>query len=137
MADYDAEVEKIEAQNKPILDAFREWLAAKGLSKKTIRNHVDNIDFFADFLTYYEPVEALVDADEGDIGSFCGNWFPRKAMWASASSARSNMASFRKFAAFMVESARWDKAKAQDIRELLKENKDEFIEVAAGYDDVW
>lgn len=142
MLDYDAEVERIEKENKPILNAFGKWLEEKGLSKKTVRTHVENVDFFADYLTYYEPLEALIEADDGDISSFCGDWFPRKAMWASASSARSNMASFRKFAAFMVETEQWDKEREQRIRETLKENKDEFIEVADSYydqynDDVW
>lgn len=137
MFDYDAEVEKIEAKNKPILDAFAEWLTIKGLSKTTIRNHVENVGFFASFLTYYEPLEPLIEADSTDIESFCADWFPRKAMWASASSTRSNMASFRKFAAFMVETGHWDKEHEQDIRKTLKENKDEFIEAASGYDDVW
>ncbi|MCP4423342.1 MAG: site-specific integrase [Chloroflexi bacterium] len=133
--DYDEQVELIEAENEPILSAFEQWLAAKGLSAKTIRNHVENIAFFAEYLVYYDPLEPLIEADSGDIASFCGNWFPRKAMWASASSARANMASFRKFAAFMVEAKHWDKEQEQEIRETLKEGKEEFIETAESYYD--
>jgi len=139
--DYDEQVELIETQNEPVLTAFEQSLAANGLSAKTIHRHMENIAFFAEYLTYYEPLEPLIEADSSDVHMFCGNWFPRKAMWASAGSARSNMASFRKFAAFMVEAGHWDNEHAQEIRETLKENKEEFIEIADSYydnlNDMW
>ena len=52
MSDYDEQVKAIRAYNQPILDEFRAWLEAAGLAKKTIKNHVDNIDFFAEYLVY-------------------------------------------------------------------------------------
>jgi len=42
---YDAQVRAIQAYNQPILDGFRSWLEQSGLAEKTIKNHVDNIDF--------------------------------------------------------------------------------------------
>ena len=133
--DYDREVEKIKEQNEPLLAEFEEWLKASGLSAKTINNHYQNITFFAEYLVYYEPLEPLIDADEFDVNGFCGNWFPRKAMWASANSARSNMTTFRKFSKFMVDAGHWSANRNKAIREMLKTNKDEFIEVADSYYD--
>jgi len=43
---YDARVRAIRAYNQPILDDFRVWLEQAGLSEKTVKNHVENIDFF-------------------------------------------------------------------------------------------
>jgi site-specific recombinase XerD len=130
MSNYDQQVEAIRSYNQPILDEFKAWLEAKGLAKKTVKNHVDNIDFFADFLVYYEPLEKLNEATEIEVYSFLSDWFPRKAMWASPASVKSYMASFRKFFKFMVESNRIDSKDEQAVRESLKECRDEFIEAA-------
>ena len=134
MSDYDQEIEKIRGYNQPILDEFQSWLEKSGLVPKTVKNHVENIDFFAEYLIYYEPLFKLDEADDGDVFSFLGDWFPRKAMWASESSMRSNMGSFRKFFRFLRESGRIDGEIEDDVRETLKESKDEFLE-AVEYDD--
>ncbi|HID51906.1 MAG TPA: integrase [Anaerolineae bacterium] len=133
--DYDKQVEAIQEENEPVLAAFEQWLTDKGLAKKTIRRHMENVAFFAEYLTYYEPLQSLGEADEVDFGDFCGNWFPRKAMWASANSAKSNLTSFRKFISFMEEAGYWDAKHAQSIRDDLKENKEEYIETAETYYD--
>src|SRR5260370_39159501 len=87
---YDARVRAIRAYNQPILDDFRAWLEQTGLAEKTIKNHVDNIDFFTEYLVYYEPLEKLDEADGSDVWMFLSDWFPRKAMWASEASVKSN-----------------------------------------------
>ena len=48
MSDYDQEIEKIRGYNQPILDEFQSWLEKSGLVPKTVKNHVENIDFFAE-----------------------------------------------------------------------------------------
>ena len=53
---YDVKVRAIHAYNQPILDDFRAWLKQSGLAEKTVKNHVDNIDFFTKYLVYYEPL---------------------------------------------------------------------------------
>lgn len=127
MKDYDQEVEKIRAYNQPILDEFQSWLENSGLAPKTVKNHVENIDFFTVYLVYYEPLTKLDEASVDDVHGFLGDWFPRKAMWASEFSMRSNMASFRKFFKFLRESGRINEEIEDDVQETLKENKDEFI----------
>ena len=133
--DYDEQVEIIRKANEPILAGFEQWLVKKGLTKKTIHRHLENVAFFAQYLTYYEPLKPLVGADFTNFSSFCSDWFPRKAMWASANSAKANLTSFRKFTAFMVDAKHWDAEHAQDIRDDFKENKAEYIESAESYYD--
>lgn len=133
--DYAKQVERIREQNKPILAAFQQWLEAAGLSAKTVKTHVDNVDFFTEYLVYYEPLKRLAAADADDFYIFCANWFPRKALWASAASARSNLASFRKFARFMRETERWSAKRELEILETLKANRDEMIDIAETYYD--
>ena len=127
---YDARVQAIKAYNQPILDDFRAWLEQSGLAEKTVRNHVDNIDFFTEYLVYNEPLEKLAEADGSDVWMFLGDWFPRKAMWASESSVKSNMASFKKFFQWMGETGRVSTETVDDVLSTLKEGRDEFIEAA-------
>ena len=136
--DYDKEVEKINTYNKPILNEFAAWLKKTGLAQKTIKTHVENMDFFAEYLTYYEPLYALDEADAGDVASFLLDWYPRKAMWASVSHTKSHMATFRKFFKFMSESNRIDKVVEDEVRQVLKDEKDAFLEAVAFADaDEW
>jgi hypothetical protein len=137
MSDYDREVEKIRAHNQPILDEFQSWLENLGLAPKTVKNHVENVDFFTEYLVYYEPLTKLDEANGGDVYGFLGDWFPRKAMWASEFSMRSNMASFRKLFKFLRASGRIDEEIEDDVRRTLKEYKDEFLEAVEFEDSFW
>jgi len=139
MNNYEKEVEKIRAANQPILDAFQAWLEKSGLSEKTVKNHCQNMEFFAEYLIYYEPLQGLDEADSSDVLGFLLDWFPRKAMWASPASTRSHMASFRKFFKFMTESGRIEQTVEDEVRETLKEGKEEFLDAVAfdDMDDDW
>jgi len=127
---YDTRVQAIRAYNQPILDDFRAWLEQSGLAEKTIKNHVDNIDFFTEYLVYYEPLEKLDEADGSDVWMFLTDWFPRKAMWASVTSVKSNIASFKKFFQWMGETGRVSPETIADVLSTLKEGRDHFLEAA-------
>ncbi len=135
MSDYDAEVKLIRTDNQPILDGFQLWLEKSGLAPKTVKSHLGNIDFFAEYLTYYEPLLRLTEADDVDVYEFLMNWYPRKAMWASEANTRSYMASFRKFFKYLKESNRIEHSIVDDVRETLRENKEGFLEAVAFDDD--
>ena len=134
MSDYDREVRRIQSENQPILEEFQSWLEKSGISEKTVKGHCDNIEFFAEYLVYYEPLYRLDEADAGDIQSFLLDWYPRKAMWASPANTRSYMASFRKFFKFMVETNRVDQETVDEVRETLKENQEDFLD-AVDFDE--
>jgi site-specific recombinase XerD len=129
--DYDAEVKAIRAHNQPILDEFRSWLKQSGLSEKTISNQVSDIDFFTEYLVYYDPVEKLDEADCGDVHMFLADWFPRKALWASATSVKSYLTSFKKFFRWMGETGRISPETVADVLTTLKENRDEYFEAVS------
>ena len=133
--DYDAEVRVIEAHNAPILDSFQTWLTSEGLSKMTVKSHMDNMEFFADYLVYDDPLQRLNEADEVDVGSFLLDWFPRKAMWASVSSTKSYLASFKKFFVWLREADRISPEVVDDILTMIKEDRQEFLEAVE--DDAW
>ena len=125
---YDARVRAIRAYNQPILDDFRSWLEQSGLAEKTVKAHVYNIGFFIEYLVYYEPLKKLDEADSGDVRMFLANWFPRKAMWASITSVKSNIASFKKFFQWMGETGRVSPETFVDVLDTLREGRDHFLE---------
>jgi site-specific recombinase XerD len=126
--DYDSQVEAIRAYNQPILDAFQAWLEESGLVRKTIKNHVDNIDFFSDYLLYYESLKRLDEADDDDVFIFLTSWFPRKAMWANVTNVKSYLASFKKFFKWMGETGRISDKTVTEVLYTLKEDREEFLE---------
>lgn len=126
-SDYDVRVRATQAANQPILNAFEVWLEQSGLSEKTIQIHVSNIDFFTNYLVYYEPLKKLDEANSGDVWMFLDDWFPRKALWASITSVTSYLASFKKFFRWMGETGRVSPQTVADVLEILKEERGTFL----------
>ena len=136
--DYEQAVEKIRIENSPILDEFQARLEDSGVKPKTIKSHLDNIRFFAEYLVYNEPLRKIDEAGASDVYSFLVDWFPRKAMWASESNTKSYLASFRKFFKFLHESQRVDEETKDEVYLTLKEDRDEFLDaVACDDEDYW
>ena len=95
---YEQRVQAIQLANQPILDGFEHALRQSGLSEQTIKAHVDNIRFFARYLLLYRySLRRIDEATEGNVYDFLEDWFPRKALWASVSSMKVYLASFKKF----------------------------------------
>jgi site-specific recombinase XerD len=130
-SDYDVRVRAIQAYNQPILDGFESWLEQSGLSEKTVETHVSNIDFFTNYLVYYEPLKKLDEADSGDVWMFLADWFLRKALWASITSVKSYLASFKKFFQWMGETGHVSPETVADVLDTLKEDRGEFLERVA------
>jgi len=129
--DYDTQVRAIRAYNQPILDDFEVWLQQSGLSEQTVQTHVDNINFFTNYLVYYEPLKKLDEATEGDVWMFLADWFPRKALWASITSVKSYLASFKKFFRWMGETGHASPQTVAEVLDTLKEERNVFLRRAA------
>jgi hypothetical protein len=108
-------------------DDFEAWLERSGLSEKMVKTHVDNINFFTTYLVYREPLKKLDEAASGDVWMFLVDWFPRKALWASVTSVRSYLASFKKFFRWMGETGHVSPETVTDVLDTLKEGRDEFL----------
>jgi site-specific recombinase XerD len=129
--DYDSRVKAIRAYNQPILKAFRAWLERTGISAKTVKNQVEDIAFFGEYLVYYDnPLKRLDEADEGDVYSFLSDWFPRKALWSSPSSVKAYLTSFRKFFNWLGETGRVSEQVVRDVVDTLKEERETFLQAA-------
>ena len=132
--EWEDEIEKIEKHNNNLLSDFEEWLKSKDLKPKTIRNHIDNVEFYANgFLLRYEPIP--VEKGALEIGSFLGDYFIRKTSWSSKYTINENIASFKKFYTFLNEIGKISNSELTDMKELIKDEKTDWIEEVVNYWD--
>lgn len=122
-------------RNEDYLKMFEKSLEEKQLTAKTIRKHVSNIDFYLnDYLTYYDEIIKMEDGTQ-HIGSFLGDWFIRKAIWASKSSIKEMASSLKKFYEYM---SALGFVKISDYQEMcyeIKDNMDLYLENLEDYDN--
>ena len=122
-------------RNEDYLKMFEKSLEEKQLTAKTIRKHVSNIDFYLnDYLTYYDEIIKMKDGTQY-TGSFLGDWFIRKAMWASKSSIKEMSSSLKKFYEYM---SALGFVKISDYQEMcyeIKDNMDLYLENLEDYDN--
>lgn len=134
-AKYEADCEKIRRSNKKLLAEFGNWLKSSGLSEKTTKNHVSNIEFYAnEFLLYEDPTKP----EEGicSVGMFLGYWFIKKALWASKSSIKNNATSLIKFYTFLLEKELIEQDELSDLKKRIKEDMPEWLERLRRYDNL-
>ncbi|MCD7840155.1 MAG: hypothetical protein LUG46_05940 [Erysipelotrichaceae bacterium] len=125
---------EIRKENEKYLDLFEQSLIDAGLVKKTIRKHMNNINFYLnDFLLYYEPYKMEFGCYKVD--EFLGDWFIRKAMWATKDSINSNCASLKKFYKLMLDNGYIQKADYDELILTIKDEKQSWIERLEAFDD--
>jgi site-specific recombinase XerD len=129
---YEQRVHAIQLANQPILDGFEHALRQSGLSEHTIKAHVDNIQFLGRYLLWYGySLHRLDEATEGDVYDFLEDWFPRKALWASVSSMKVYLASFKKFFTWMEATDLVSPETVEDVLSTLKDNRNLFLRKVA------
>jgi hypothetical protein len=133
-AEYERACATIRKENAKLMPDFEQRLSGQGLANKTIRRHVDNVDFY---INTYLLNEDAVPASEGagHVSMFLGYWFVRKAMWASPGAIRENAASLKKFYTFMHEQGHIDTDDLQELKETIKEEMPEWVGTVERYDD--
>ncbi len=104
------------------------------LKFKTIKKHVENIDFYInEFLLYEDAVEAKDGAD--NIGMYLEYWFIKKAVWSSAAQIKANAASLKKFYTFMNQKGLIAIEYLNELKEIIKEEMSEWIATMERYED--
>jgi site-specific recombinase XerD len=131
--DYDENVKRIRKHNEPILAGFNSLLMHSALSTKTIKGHIQNIEFFAEYLIYYEPLKTLDQTESSDVVSFLDDWFLRKAMWSSVESVKAYFATFKKFFSWMRDVHYMSENAVILILEDLKEGREDIMDTARLY----
>lgn len=134
MKEYEAKLKANMKRNQKYLKEFEQWLNENGLSKKTIRKHVNNASLYINnYLNYYDITKAEEGMDE--VYSFLNGWFIEKCAWASKISLKQTAASIKKFYQYMSE---YNYVNIEDYKELcwvIKDNMDEFLEQIDALED--
>jgi site-specific recombinase XerD len=129
MTKREKEIKRIHEENKVHLSEFEKWLTDKGLAKKTIENHVSNVDFYINtFLTRDYVEDVTKGCFDGNVNGFLGYFFIHKTTWSSCSQIKSNAASFKKFYAFMLEKAVIKQSDYDELCETIKLDMPEWLE---------
>lgn len=125
--DFEVESNKIREENGGLLTGFAEWLLESDLKEKTIRKHVQNVDFYVNHYLLYDDCTPAKDGISSLNGFF--NWFfPRKAMWSSASSTKETVASLKKFYKCLTEKNIVGVSDYQFLLALIKQDMPEWLE---------
>lgn len=133
---FEALQKQQEKINDELLDEFSSFLLATGLKAKTVKNHINNLDFFLNcFLLDTDlilPEEGIVELD-----SYFSDFFPRKAMWSSPTSVNSTCASVKKFYLFLLDKKMITKSEFQLLNVVIKTEKIEWLSHYVTPDDWW
>ncbi len=131
---WEKDVEAAEKHNNILIKEFKKYLEDKSLRPKTIKSHIDNINFYANnFLLYYDVT--LVEEGFLRIGSFLGDYFIRKTTWSSKASIKENIASFKKFYSFLNEKGLISSSDLAQMKDLIKFEKDDWLDAVENYWD--
>ncbi len=131
---FEAKCKKLREENNKLLTQFDNYLSSRKLSAKTINKHVSNIEFYInDFLLYEEPQNPKEGVSQ--LNYFLGDWFIRKAMWASVTSIKEYIASLKHFYSFMHKKDKISLNELVEMKEEIKESKSEWLEAIRKYDD--
>lgn len=134
MEEYEQKVEQNQKRNKKYIKEFTEWLNEKGLSKKTIRKHLDNVKLYInEYLNYYDAVKVEDGIEEVD--DFLEGWFIEKCLFATKTSLKETAASLKKFYQYMSE---YNYVKKEDYKQLcsiIKDNMDIYLEQLEAFDN--
>jgi hypothetical protein len=131
---YEEQCEKIRKENEVFLSIFESDLEKAGLSSKTIRNHLYNVDFY---LNEYLLREEAIPMKEGcqAISDFLGYFFIRKCMWSTPSSVKSNATSLKKFYKCMLTHNHVENADVLYLMGTIKEEMATWVIDCEQYND--
>ena len=117
--EYEKKVKENEAENEKALALFEEDLKAAGLGEKTIRNHLNNVEFFLN--TYLQRADALTLREgTGQMSDYFGWFFIRKCMWSTPASIKTTAASLKKFYKCMKEHGLVDAEEYEELADDIK-----------------
>lgn len=126
---------KFRDENDKYLEIFQNDLLEKGFSNRTVRNHLNNAEFYInDFLLYGEPI-SMKDGCFC-IDEFLGYFFIRKCAWSTPGTIKSTAASLKKFYKCMMEHDKIKKDDYQALCEIIKDKLEDWMDICDQYNDV-
>ena len=131
--DYEKDCERIRKENESYLKIFETELKKKGLTEKTIKNHLGNVELY---INEYLLREDALSMENGLCGldSFF-YFFIHKCMWSTPSSVKGMAASLKKFYKCMADQGKVDADEYIVFADEIKENVPVWQEECADYND--
>lgn len=125
-------------RNGALFYAFMQWLVSQGLSAKTVKRHLDKIDFFANAYLVLDggQMEMPRPADQTnrkDVDDFLSAWFLNEAYRVSEGTMKATLASLKKFHTCLKEMGLMPAERANEILELLRTKRSHYVELASDY----
>lgn len=130
--EYEKKCNAIREENKRYLELFAEDL--KGLSPKTARTHMSNVEFYINEYLLREGALGM-EAGVECIDSFLGNFFIRKCLWSTPAAIRSTAASIKKFYKCMLTHGFIEKDAYEELCFVIREEMDVWLEECRGYNE--
>ncbi len=121
----------IREKNKKLVDEFEKHLQQNNLSHKTIKRQTQDLNFFTEYLVYYEPFKELSEIDSSDVSGFLGGFFPRKALWANQAYVKQYITIFKKLFKWMIAIDLMQDEEYQLLLDEIKESKEDWLEAAS------
>lgn len=130
--EYEKRCNAIREENKIYLELFEKDIEA--LSPKTIRNHLDNVDFY---INEYLLREDAMSMEQGitQIDGYLGYFFIRKCMWSTPATIKSTAASIKKFYKSMKEHGYIEEEDYRYLCSEIKENMKMWQSDCAAFND--
>ena len=130
--EYEEKCDEIRKENKRYLELFEKDL--EGLSPKTIRDRLDNVDFYIN--EYLLREDALrMDSGVTQIDNYLGYFFIRKCMWSTPATVKSTAASIKKFYKCMKDHGYIEGDEYGYLCSVIKENMELWQEDCAAFND--
>lgn len=114
--------------NNKYINNFAAELKKSGLSEKTIKNHISNLDLFLNQYMLKELINNLFNG-YGAINMFM-EFYINKCMYSNASGVKELSISIKKFYKFMLDLGFIDDEDLYVLKELINENLDNWIKEA-------
>lgn len=121
--------------NKDCLEMFTRELEAK-FTEKTVRKHLSNVEVYLnDFLALRLGKGPGEGCDVDNLNSFF-SWMPSHLMYSGESTVKDTIAGLKRFFKLMLDKGVIEKAEYQEFLEMVKDNKEYWLEEMAQFNNV-
>ena len=134
--EYEQKCEELRKANAELLKKFEASLVERGLSKKTINRHVENVDLLInDYMLRDDEPEAITSGQCSLDGFFY--FFIRKCMWSTPANVKTTAASIKKFMKFLADNGDISQETYKFMADDIKESVVYWQEDCATFNGCW
>ena len=135
--EYEMQCKQQHEKNNSYLGIFQRDLMESGLTHKTIRKHVINVDFYINEYLLREVPFEMQEGCGSRIDMFLGYFFIHKCMWSTPGTIKTTAASIKKFYKCMNEHGYVSKEEYNYLCTTIKENMEIWQDDCAAYNSFY